>query len=94
MQGLLQSYPVDTQSVFQWTPDEVVGKLNISRIFTKEDAQNIVPGLLKAAAATGRSQKDVTLVRKDGSQFKASFTLSPKLNEGKHVGYYGFTRPF
>lgn len=94
LQGLVQSYPPGTEKVFQWTKDEVVGKLNISRMFTKDDAQNIVPGLLKAATATGRSNKDVTLVRKDGTQFKASFTLSPKLSEGKQVGFYGHTRPF
>ena len=47
MQGLVQSYPSGTEKVFQWTQDEVVGKLNISRIFTKDDARDIVPGLLK-----------------------------------------------
>jgi len=45
-------------------------------------------GLIEAV-----EQEEVTLVKKDGSRFKAILTVRPMLREGKQVGFMGYTRP-
>jgi len=93
MTGLVNQYAGGAQAIFQYTPTEVVGKMSVAQFHPAENVPTLVPRLLKTAVDTGKFQEEVTLVKKDGSRFKAILTVRPMLREGKQVGFMGYTRP-
>lgn len=93
MQGIVQQYAADAAALFGWTPDEVIGKLSVATFHPPENVPTLVPRLLKTAVEKGKFEEEVTLRRKDGSQFRAILTVRPVIRDGKQVGYMGFTHP-
>ena len=91
--GLITSYGIGASSLFGWKPEEVVGKERVTIFHPPEAVQTLVPRLLKTAAQTGVFEEEVTLVRKDGSKFRAVLTVHPLKLGSEITGYMGLTRP-
>ncbi len=93
LNGLIEEYGAGAEEIFGWTPEEVIGKKSVAVTHQPAAVATLVPRLLKTAAEEGKFEEEVTLVRKDGSEFPAVLTVRPKYREGEHVGYMGFTQP-
>ena len=65
--------------------------MSVAQFHVPERVPELVPRLLKTAVETGKFEEEVTLVRKDGTQFPARLTVRPQYREGDHVGYMGMT---
>lgn len=93
MDGIVQTYAAGASEIFQWRPEEVVGKMSVAAFHEPEKVATLVPRLLKTAVVKGKFEEKVTLVRKDGSRFQGVLTVRPKFKDGKQIGFMGFTRP-
>lgn len=93
MNGTVTTFAAGASKIFQYAPDEVVGKLSVAAFHVPERVAELVPRLLATAVQTGKFEEEVTLVRKDGSQFQGVLTVRPKFKDGQQVGFMGFTRP-
>ena len=93
MNGLVQTYAAGASKIFQWTPEEVIGKMSVAQFHLPENVPTLVPRLLQTAVEKGKFEEKVTLQRKDGSRFEGILTVRPKYKDGHQVGFMGFTRP-
>ena len=93
LKGTVTAYEGGAEELFGYAENEVVGKMSVAQFHPAENVPTLVPRLLKTAVDTGKFQEEVTLVKKDGSRFKAILTVRPMLREGKQVGFMGYTRP-
>lgn len=91
--GIVQTYSDGALKIFQYARDEVVGKMSVAAFHVPERVAELVPRLLATAVEKGKFEEEVTLVRKDGSQFQGMLTVRPKFKDGQQVGFMGFTRP-
>src|SRR3989454_557212 len=92
-QGIVQEYAADAADLFGWTQDEVIGKMSVAMFHVPKNVPTLVPRLLREAVEKGKFEEEVTLMRKDGSTFRAVLTVRPIVREGQHVGFMGMTRP-
>src|SRR5438128_6864956 len=92
-QGIVQEYAADAADLFGWTQDEVIGKMSVAMFHVPKNVPTLVPRLLREALEKGKFEEEVTLMRKDGSTFRAVLTVRPIVREGRHVGFMGMTRP-
>ncbi len=91
--GLITSYGIGANKLFGWKAEEVIGKQSVAIFHEPEAVQSLVPRLLKTAAEKGKFEEEVTLVRKNGSKFRALLTVRP-LKRGREItGYMGLTKP-
>src|SRR5438093_1335577 len=93
MQGIVQEYAADAADLFGWTQDEVIGKMSVAMFHVPKNVPTLVPRLLREAAEKGKFEEEVTLMRKDGSTFRAVLTVRPVVRDGRQVGFMGMTRP-
>ncbi|MDA4128801.1 MAG: PAS domain-containing protein [Thaumarchaeota archaeon] len=91
--GLITSYGIGAGKLFGWKPEEVVRKQRVTLFHEPEAVQSLVPRLLKTAADEGKFEEEVTLVRKDGSKFRAVLTVRPLKRGNEITGYMGLTKP-
>src|SRR3989442_855692 len=91
--GIVQEYAADAADLFGWTPDEVIGKMSVAMFHVPKNVPTLVPRLLREAVEKGKFEEEVTLMRKDGSTFRAVLTVRPIVREGQHVGFMGMTHP-
>src|SRR3989442_4119220 len=92
-QGIVQEYAADAADLFGWTQGEVIGKMSVAMFHVPKNVPTLVPRLLREAVEKGKFEEEVTLMRKDGSTFRAILTVRPIVREGRHVGFMGMTRP-
>lgn len=90
--GTVTAYEGGAQELFQYRPDEVIGKMSVAAFHRPEVVATLVPRLLKTAVETGKFEEDVVLRRKDGTEFPARLTVRPQYTNGKHTGFMGMTR--
>jgi PAS domain S-box-containing protein len=93
MNGTVQTYSAGAAKIFQYRPEEVLGKMSVAQFHVPERVAELVPRLLATAVQTGKFEEEVTLVRKDGSRFQGRLTVRPKYKDGAQVGFMGFTKP-
>ncbi len=91
--GLITSYGIGANRLFGWKAEEVVGKQSVTIFHEPEAVQSLVPRLLKTAAEKGKFEEEITLVRKNGSKFRAILTVRPLKRGSKITGYMGLTKP-
>ena len=91
--GLITSYGIGARQLFGWEPEEVVGKQYVTVFHEPEAVATLVPRLLKIAAETGKFEEEVTLVRKNGTKFRAILRVRPLKRGDQIVGYMGLTKP-
>jgi PAS domain S-box-containing protein len=81
-EGRVTSWNAGAERVLGWTEAEILGQ-PASRLFTPDDVVDGVPlQELAKAAADGRAEDDRWHIRKDGSRFWASGTLTAVRNDG------------
>src|SRR5207245_340767 len=93
MQGIVQEYAADAGDLFGWSQDEVIGKMSVAMFHVPKNVPSLVPRLLLEAIEKGKFEEEVTLMRKDGSTFRAVLTVRPIVREGQHLGFMGMTHP-
>ena len=93
MNGIVQQYSADAETLFGWTRDAVIGKMSIAWFHVPKNIPTLVPRLLREAIEKGKFEEEVTLMRKDGATFQAVLTVRPVLRDGRHVGFMGMTKP-
>jgi PAS domain S-box-containing protein len=93
VEGIIQNWNKGAQSINGYTASEIVGK-SFKVFYTKEDQLTMLPErLLKEATETGRATHEGWRVRKDGSPFWGSVTLSALHNElNEVIGFVKITR--
>lgn len=91
--GTITAYGVGAERLFGWKPEELIGKEKVTIFHQKQKVGILVPRLLRTATSRGIFKEEVTLVRKDGSEFRAILTVRPLEKEGRIVGYMGVTKP-
>src|SRR5881275_143433 len=92
-QGIVQEYAADAADLFGWSQDEVIGKMSVAMFHVPRNVPTLVPRLLREAVEKGKFEEEVTLMRKDGSTFRAVLTVRPIVREGHQVGFMGMTHP-
>ena len=92
-EGNIMNWNKGAQNIKGYTSEEIIGK-NFRKFYTDEDRKNDKPGrLIKIARETGRAQDEGWRVRKDGSLFWGSITITAVHDEsGDLVGFSKVTR--
>ena len=85
--GMIESFSPEAVELFGWAPDEVVGRKRLSTFHRKEDLAELIPRMMGTAQEKGLFQEEVTMCRKDGSEFRAKLTLMSLQEGGQMVGY-------
>ncbi|MEA2611511.1 MAG: hypothetical protein QOG32_1237 [Chloroflexota bacterium] len=81
-QGLVVSWNAGAERIKGYTADEIIGR-HFSRFFTSEDIERGRPEeVLRSTIADGRHEENSMRVRKDGSRFLASVTITAVRGEG------------
>lgn len=93
MNGVVDQYAADAAELFGWTREEVIGKMSVAMFHLPKNVPTLVPRLLREAAEKGKFEEEVTLMRKNGSTFRALLTVRPRIEGGKQVGFMGVTKP-
>ncbi len=93
LNGLVEEYGAGAEDIFGYKAEELVGKESVAIFHQPDKVATLVPRLLKTAVEKGEFKEQVTMVRKDGSEFPAMLTVRPVHRDGKHVGYMGYTEP-
>ncbi|MCJ2531872.1 MAG: PAS domain-containing protein [Candidatus Thermoplasmatota archaeon] len=93
LNGLVEEYGAGAEDIFGWKAEELIGKESVAVFHQPAAVETLVPRLLKTAVEEGEFEEEVTLVRKDGSEFPAVLKVRPVYREGEHVGYMGYTHP-
>jgi len=93
--GCVTTWNPGAERIKGYAPEDILG-LHFSRFFTQEDIDRGRPAeLLRLAASKGRVEEEAWHVRKDGSRFWASVTLSAIRDvSGAVTGYAKITRDF
>src|SRR5256712_6804645 len=92
-QGVVQEYAADAADLFGWTQDEVIGKMSVAMFHVPRNVPTPVPRLLREAVEKGKFDKEVVLMRTDGSTFRAALTVRPILRDGQQFGDIGTPHP-
>jgi PAS domain S-box-containing protein len=90
--GNVEHWNAGAQRLKGYAADEIAGR-HFSRFYTEEDRRAGVPGIaLDTAASQGKFETEGWRVRKDGSRFWASVTISPLRNHaGRLLGFAKIT---
>jgi PAS domain S-box-containing protein len=91
--GIIQNWNKGAEKIKQYTEGEAVGK-HFSMFYLSEDQTSGLPGhLLNLAAKEGRAIHEGWRIRKDGSRFWGSITLTALHGENNEIiGYSKVTR--
>jgi len=92
-QGVVQSWNPGAQTLKQYTADEVLGH-HVSMFYVEEDIRSgLAEREMAAATRAGRYETEGWRVRKDGSRFWSSISLSPIRDDtGAVTGYVKVAR--
>ena len=93
MNGIVQQYAADAAELFGWSREEVIGKMSVAMFHLPKNVPTLVPRLLREAVVNGKFEEEVTLMRKNGSTFRAVLTVRPVSRDGEQVGFMGMTKP-
>src|SRR3989441_1005390 len=93
MNGTVQQYSADAEALFDWTAQEVIGKMSVAWFHVLKNVPTLVPRLLREAIEKGKFEEEVTLMRKDGATFQAILTVRPVIRDGRQIGFMGMTKP-
>src|SRR5256885_1001780 len=86
MNGTVQQYSADAEALFDWTAQEVIGKMSVAWFHVPKNVPTLVPRLLREAIGKGKFEEEVTLMRKDGATFQAILTVRPVIRDGRQIG--------
>lgn len=91
--GYIESWNIGAERIQGYKASEIVGK-HFSTFYTNEDIQRQHPQYeLQVASKEGRYEEEGWRVRKDGTKFWASITITPlRSKDGVLIGYAKVTR--
>lgn len=91
--GVIENWNTGAEKIKGYTSSEILGK-KFEIFYTTEDRENGLPGkLLAIARETGRSTHEGWRIRKDGTRFWGSITITALHNkEGEVIGFSKVTR--
>ena len=92
--GIILEYNSGSASLFGWTKEEVVGKMEVGRTFGNEDrSRGIFQDISQKVEAEGMTEYEMERVRKDGTLF-ASHGIVTALKDpsGKVIGFLEIAR--
>lgn len=90
--GYILTWNNGARRVKRYEASEIIGK-HFSVFYLPEDLQQRKPEHALAIALThGRAEDEFWRVRKDGSQFWASVSITPLYKNGRHIGFAKVTR--
>jgi rsbT co-antagonist protein RsbR len=92
-QGIVQSWNPGARALKQYAADEVIGH-HVSMFYTEEDRRaGLAEREMAAAVRAGRFETESWRVRKDGSRFWSSVSLSPiRDNQAEVIGFVKVAR--
>jgi 1,4-dihydroxy-2-naphthoate octaprenyltransferase len=93
MEGIIETYNEGARTLFQYAPEEVIGKKRVSIFSPGWVVLQNVNMWLKRARENGEYQTRTQFIRKDGSRFNAHIRITPTFKEEKQIGYCGVTTP-
>jgi len=90
--GNVATWNSGAEQIKGYRADEIIGK-NFSRFYTEEDKANNHPKeVLQKALQAGRYEEEGWRVKKDGTKFWASVTLTPLYIKEEMIGFGKITR--
>jgi PAS domain S-box-containing protein len=91
--GTIENWNIGAEKIKGYTADEIVGK-SFETFYAKEDRETGLPHhLLNLARETGKASHEGWRVRKDGSRFWSSVTITAlHNNDNEIIGYSKVTR--
>jgi 1,4-dihydroxy-2-naphthoate octaprenyltransferase len=93
LEGIIETYNEGAQALFQYSPDEVIGKKRVSLFSPGWVVLQNVNMWLKHAREDGEYRTRTQFIRKDGSRFNAEIRITPTFKDGRQIGYCGVTVP-
>jgi PAS domain S-box-containing protein len=89
MDGTILLWNKGARELYQYDPDEVVGKANADILYTPEDVATGKPARIRdSALRDGSWEGDIEFLRKDGRRFMARLVITPHYEPGgKQVGF-------
>lgn len=92
-EGKISTWNLGAQRLKGYAPEEIIGR-HLSQFYTKEDVESgKVDRALKTADTAGRFEDEGWRLRKDGSRFWASVTITAlRDHNGKLLGFSKITR--
>jgi two-component system sensor kinase FixL len=88
-QGLVTIWNLGAERIKGWTEAEIIGS-DFSKFYTPEDVRSGKPSEdLKRAAESGRIEEESWRLRKDGSEFLASVTMTALRDEAGELRGFG-----
>jgi PAS domain S-box-containing protein len=93
-QGVILQYNSGSANLFQWSKEEMLGKMQIGRTFRKDDrSRGIIQEISRKVEAEGMTEYELERVRKDGTLFMAyAIVTSLKDSSGKTLGFLEIAR--
>ncbi|MEE9166644.1 MAG: 1,4-dihydroxy-2-naphthoate octaprenyltransferase [Candidatus Neomarinimicrobiota bacterium] len=93
LDGKIETYSEGAETLFGYTPDEVIGKERVSLFSPGRVVLGHVTKWLKEAREKGAWDGDTVFIKKGGEKLAAHIRITPTYSEDKHVGYCGVTTP-
>ena len=93
MEGIILTYNEGAQSLFGYSPQEVIGLKRVSLFSPGWIVLQNVATWLKEASTNGEYKTKTQFVRKDGSVFNAEIRITPTYRDDKQIGFCGVTTP-
>ena len=92
LNGNVISYGKGAERIFGYKEKEILGK-NVAIFHPVSSRESLLPRLFKEAMENGIFEEEVTLVRKNGKEFRARLQVKPvKDKSGKITGLVGLTK--
>ena len=92
LDGKLETFSEGAETLFGYTPDEVIGKGRVSDFSDGQIVLGHVVNWLKEAVEKGAWEGDTVFLHKDGSEIPCHIKITPtKDKNDNHIGYCGVT---
>jgi len=93
LDGKIQTFNEGAQTLFGYSPEEVIGKQRVSIFSPGLVVLGHVIKWLKEASEKGAWEGDTIFLKKGGEKLAAHIRITPTYEEGKQIGYCGVTTP-
>lgn len=93
LEGRIETFSDGAQTVFGYSPEEVIGRKRVSLFSPGLIVLGHVGNWLATAREQGEYVGRTVFVRKDGTRFAADIRITPTWRDGTQIGYCGVTTP-
>lgn len=93
LDGKIETYNEGAHKLFDYTPEEVIGKERVSLFSPGLVVLGHVTQWLKEAREKGHWEGDTIFLKKNGQKLPAHIKITPTYKDDEHIGYCGVTTP-